>query len=440
MKRLLMIANPFPPMASAGNARLLRFLRHLPTEGWQTTVLTAKAKGPVPVPEGVRVERAAAPGPESLYTLARRLRPSRQGGESAGATDTRVTSAGAADGARAGGERGSGERAPQALTAGRSRRSGPINDWFLIPDPYAGWISPATRRGRRLLAEQPYDAIFSSSPRPSVHVVAARLAGHSNVPWLADYRDPWTTYQFRRYPTPLHRTLHQKLERWALGKAAHVTAVNQPIIDALVARDASLTGRTTVLPNGYDLDEPADAVDLGAGFWFVHTGRLYGREPQVRAFLDALAALPDDVGVLFVGLHSPFVSDHARSLGIEDRVRVEPYVPHARALGCQRTADAVLLVNGRRPESMSSKVFEYLVSGRPIFAISPQQSAARELFADTGGATCVLPDDEMKTPLADFVGGVRAGTLRGAEREPVSRYDAGTLTAELAALLEEIAR
>jgi hypothetical protein len=38
MKRLLMVANPFPPMASAGNARLLRFLRHLPENGWETTV------------------------------------------------------------------------------------------------------------------------------------------------------------------------------------------------------------------------------------------------------------------------------------------------------------------------------------------------------------------------------------------------------------------
>ena len=100
-----MIANPFPPMASAGNARLLRFLRHLPANGWEATVLTAKAKGPVPVPEGVRVERAAAPGPESLYALARKLRPSRQSGAGAanGSASSGSGSASAAGGSASGG-------------------------------------------------------------------------------------------------------------------------------------------------------------------------------------------------------------------------------------------------------------------------------------------------------------------------------------------------
>jgi glycosyltransferase involved in cell wall biosynthesis len=421
MKRLLIVANPFPPMISAGNARLLRFLRHLPEHGWETTVLTARAAGPVPVPAGVRIERTMAPGPESLYALARRIRPSGGGRPAAAFEETGP--------ARAGGH---------APPAARSRRSGAINDWLMIPDQYAGWIGPAVLRGRSLLATEKYDAIFSSSPRPSVHLIAAALAGKSGLPWLADYRDPWTTYQFRRYPTAWHRRAHESLERWALRRARYVTAVNAPIVDELVAGHPQLAGHTAVLPNGFDPGEPADAVALGEGFWFVHTGRLYGRELQTRAFLAGLAKAPADVKALFLGLESPFVAEAAAALNIADRVRVEPYVPHAHALGAQRAADALLLVNGRRPESMSSKVFEYLASGRPIFAVSPRGSAARELFAETGGARCVLPDDDMAAPLADFVDAARTDTLQSADQSLVSRYDAGALTAQLAGLLEEI--
>ena len=58
---------------------------------------------------------------------------------------------------------------------------------------------------------------------------------------------------------------------------------------------------------------------------------------------------------------------------------------------------------------MSSKVFEYLQAGRPIFAISPAGSAARALFAEVGGGTCVLPDEPMSGPLAAFVRAVRDG-------------------------------
>ena len=281
--------------------------------------------------------------------------------------------------------------------------------------------------------------IFSSSPRASVHLVAAVLSEHADVPWLADYRDPWSTYQFRTYPTEAHKAAHARLEAWALERAAAVTAVNRPIVDDLVARHPWLGGRAHVLPNGFDRTEEPAQVSLGEGFWLVHTGRLYGREQQIAAFLEALAALPPDVKALFVGVDESRVRPDADRLGLGDRVRVEPFVPLPVALGYQRAASALLLVNGRRPESMSSKVFEYLQAGRPVFAISPAGSAARALFDEVGGGTCVLPDDPMAGPLADFVAAVRAGTAPVADAGALERYELGRLTADLAGILDGLA-
>ena len=218
-----------------------------------------------------------------------------------------------------------------------------------------------------------------------------------------------------------------------------MTAVNRPIVDDLVARHPWLDGRAHVLPNGFDrAEQPAD-VSLGDGFWIVHTGRLYGREQQVAAFLEALAAQPADVKALFVGVDESRVRPDADRLGLGDRVRVEPLVPLPVALGYQRAADALLLVNGRRPESMSSKVFEYLQAGRPIFAISPAGSAARGLFAEVGGGTCVLPDDPMTEPLAAFVAAVRGGEAPVADPGALGRYELGHLTRELAGILDGLA-
>jgi hypothetical protein len=389
MTKLLVVANPYPPMASAGTTRVVRFLRHLPAEGWEPSVLTARAEGPAAVPAGVRVTRAAVPWPKQLL--------------------------------------------------GGGRRSTRVNRWVAVPDPYFAWIAPAVLRGREIFKHERFDAIMSSSPRASVHLVAAVLSEHAGVPWLADYRDPWSTYQFRQYPTKAHRAAHMRLEAWALDRAAAVTAVNRPIVDDLVARHPWLQGRARVLPNGFDRAErPAD-VSLGEGFWIVHTGRLYGREQQVTAFLEALAAQPADVKALFVGVDESRVRPDAGRLGLGDRVRVEPLVPLPVALGYQRAADALLLVNGRRPESMSSKVFEYLEAGRPTFAISPPGSAARGLFAEVGGGTCVLPDDRMAEPLAAFVAAVRAGEAPVADRGALGRYELGHLTRELAGILDDLA-
>ena len=161
-----MIANPYPPQASAGTTRVVRFLRHLPTHGWEPTVLAARVAGPAAEPPGVRVIRAAAPVPRAL-----------QGG---------------------------------------GRRSNQVNNWLFVPDNFALWITPAVRAGYALLKDEQIDALLSSSPRPSVHVVAATLSRLTGVPWLADYRDPWSTYQFRRYPTAAHRAAHRWLEAQAL--------------------------------------------------------------------------------------------------------------------------------------------------------------------------------------------------------------------------------
>jgi hypothetical protein len=229
---------------------------------------------------------------------------------------------------------------------------------------------------------------------------------------------------------------HARLEAWALGGATAVTAVNQPIVDDLVTRHPWLRGRAHVLPNGFDLAEQADDVSLGEGFWLVHTGRLYGREQQVTAFLTALAAQPPDVKALFVGVDESRVLPDADRLGLGERVRVERFVPHGRALGYQRAADALLLVNGRRPEAMSSKVFEYLQAGEPVFAISPAGSAARALFDEVGGGTCVLPDDPMSEPLAAFVQAVRDGAAPVADQAALQRYELGRLTDELVAVLD----
>jgi glycosyltransferase involved in cell wall biosynthesis len=388
-RKLLVVANPYPPMASAGTTRVVRFLRHLPAHGWEPTVLTARSAGPSAEPPGVRVLRAPVPTPKRLL--------------------------------------------------GGGPRSSRINRWVGVPDPYVTWVAPAVLEGRRLLREELLDAIFSSSPRPSAHLVAATLARSAGLPWLADYRDPWSTYQFRSYPTPIHRAANARLEAWALRRAATVTAVNRPIVDDLVARHPWLAGRTHVLPNGFDRAEAPEEVSLGEGFWLVHTGRLYGREQQVRAFMDALATLPAEVKAVFVGVDERRVRPDADRLGLGERVRVEPLVPHSRALGYQRAADGLLLVNGRRPESMSSKVFEYLQAGRPIFAISPAGSAARALFAEVGGGTCVLPDDPMAAALADFVWAARRGVAPLANPAALERYELGRLTTELAALLDGLA-
>lgn len=450
MKHVLYVANPFPPTATGGNARHLRFLRYLPSYDWEATVLTVRTQGPVPDPPEVRIERAPAIDPERLYALGRRVMGPMRGRRPAPATppadapaaaasaETRPAAAppaGAPDGAAPG---------PARATKFRhTSRRGPIEEWLQVPDASVSWVVPAVALGRRLLREQRYDAVFSSHPRGSAHLVAAELARRSGLPWVADYRDPWRTNQFRRYPTRLHEALNVRLESWALAHASAVTAVNEPMAADLRRLYPALAATTSVIPNGYDPDEEIDDVDLGPGFWIVHTGRIDARTEQTAAFLEAFAALPDDVHVFFVGAAGPEITARAASLGVAHRVRVEQFAPRARARGLQRAADALLLITGRAPESLSSKLLEYLASERPVFAVTSPQSAARALIDEARalidearGGRCASPDEPLGPALAAFVADARAGRLPATDPAVVRRFDGRELTGLLASLLD----
>jgi glycosyltransferase involved in cell wall biosynthesis len=443
-RRLLMVANPFPPMASGGNARQVRFARYLPENGWEVTILAARATGPAVVPPGLRVERAATPGPEGLYAAGRRASRSlaaRRGGSTrrtptGGQADERVAARDEATAATAS-EPSATAAEPARGPQHRFSRRALVNDWFFVPDQYVGWILPAIALGRSLLQSQKYDAILSSYPAPSTEIVASSLAQWSHLPWLADYRDPWATRHLRHYPTGLHRRTHFSLESRALSRACFVTATNRPIADDLTRRFPPLTGRVEVLPNGFDpLEQPEEVPPLGDGLWLVHTGRLYGRSQQLERVLTAFAALPADVKLLFVGVEGGQIAETAARLGVGDRVRTLPYVPHAVALGYQRAARGLLLITSNSPEALSSKVFEYLAAGKPIFAYTPVGSAAHDLLQEAGGAVCAPQSDLPDELLRAFAGAVRDGSIGPPDRAVVQRYDGRALTARLAGLLD----
>lgn len=387
MKRLLVVANPFPPLVSAGNQRVLRFLKHLPEQGWEPTVLTVEARGEAPVPDGLPILRAPVPVPRRLL----------QGGP----------------------------------------RSAKINRWLFIPDPYAGWVVPAAVMGRRLLARERYDAIFSSAPRATVHITAAILSRRSSLPWLADYRDPWLNYEYRTYPTRCHRVANALLEGRVLRTAAGVTAINRAILEDVLQREPGLRGRSWVLPNGFDRDETPEPVTLDPGTWYVHTGRLYGRYSQTAAFLQAFAGLPTDARMLFLGGDERRLRPLAKAAGVSDRVVVRPFVPHGEALGYQRAAAGLVLIAGNQAETTTSKVFEYFASGRPIFAVAPRGSAVDELLGEVGGGVRVDAREDLRAALVGFHDALGGGSMPQ-RPDRLAAYDVVQTTATLARALESI--
>ena len=156
------------------------------------------------------------------------------------------------------------------------------------PYPWAGWVPFAVARGIAVARRERPVAVLSSFPPTASHVAALALHRATGVPWIADFRDPWTWRDRHGYNWSADRRGAAATERAVLRHASALTTIG-PSLGAELAEHA---GReVVVLPHGIPV-EPVDAAPRHARFErleLVHAGTanepFANLTPIVRALL-----------------------------------------------------------------------------------------------------------------------------------------------------------
>jgi glycosyltransferase involved in cell wall biosynthesis len=432
--RLLVIAYYFPPSGGAGVQRVLKWVKYLRDFGVEPTVLTVEA-GAYPktdatlardVPDGVAVHRTRSLDPFGAY--AKLTGRSRQ-------------QAVAETSGHLGGD-----------TRGAERFARWVRANIFVPDARVGWVPFAVQRGLRLLRDEPFDAMLTSGPPHSVHLTGWALHARTGIPWIADFRDPWTDIN---YYDELPRSdaalaTDRWLERSVLERATRVVTVSPGWRNLLLGKGDRDPADFAVIQNGFDPEDFGSAQEPPEDrFTFVYVGSLYGsRNPD--ALWRALASLRsrDEVPKLrlrLVGRIGADVLAELERFGLDTITEHVPYVPHDEAVReMQRATVLLLTVESYRHErgNLTGKVYEYLAAGRPILALGPVEGDAADLLRDTGAGRMLDRDDAAG--VAAYVremyeAWVRGDKLRGASAEAAAPFSRRAETAELAALLDDFA-
>lgn len=432
MRRVLVVTYYFPPSGGPGVQRMLKTVRYLRDGGYEPVVLTVEA-GAYPhldaslaadVPDGVEVVRTPAPDPFALYAkLSRRSRT-------------------------------------EAVTVGSVETQGPLARMALwiranvfLPDARVGWVPFARRAARHLLREaarryEPYAAVLTSGPPHSVHLVGLGLR-RTGVPWVADFRDPWTDINFYD-DLPMSaaaRALDERLERRVLRTADAVTTVSPSWARLLERKGGLADDAVHVVHNGID-GADLSGIDTGAvrgdAFVLAHVGSLYAtRNPE--ALWKALARLEADgevpgLVIRLVGRVAPSVEAAARATGVP--VEVVPYAPHAEAVREMASA-ALLLLSiesfGAEAGMITGKLYEYLASGRPVLGVGPPQGDAAALLREVGGGEMLARDDVdglADAVRAHYAAWAESAPRQGAPWEAVAPYTRRAQTARLGAIID----
>jgi len=427
MPKLLCIAYLFPPRAGVGVQRITKFVRYLPDHGWHPVVLTPeKPSGSFPIdetylseiPDSVEIYKAPSFEPYHLYRLL-------GGQKRQDNADFRGVIEG---GSRLG-------------TMGKLYSA--FQSAFLIPDPKIGWFIPAYFRAREILSQHKIDAIFSTSPEATDHVIARALARDTHLPWLMDFRDPWTTSLYAPKRPAWSQDRENRLELSCLTESSAISVVQSRYRDEYLKKYPSLSANSDkfqILPNGYDPNDFSGIEPRKFERWtIVYTGSIsYPRDPAPFFKAWNLACERSDefknnAGCLFMGEFDSRFHEMAPKY-IKENLEVEGFQDRSRVLSTQLGAGALLIL---AEGYVTGKAYEYLASSSPILAITDGADLI-ELITKARAGECVSPSDVNR--IADALLGLFNNREKpfSADSEFLSAYDRRTITARLANLLNDL--
>lgn len=382
MKRVLMIAYHFPPLAgSSGIQRTLRFARHLPAFGWEPLILTADVRA---------YERVSGDQLQDVHP------------------GTVVERAFALDAAR---HLSLGGRYPGFL--GR-------------PDRWISWWLGAVPKGLSMIRRFRPAAIWSTYPIATAHRIGCTLQRLSALPWIADFRDPMAQEGYP--PDPKTWRSFRRIEETALRRASCGVFVTPGAAKLYRERYPDLAEeRLAVIENGYD-EETFDGLDetprpplVPGARTLVHSGIVYPSERDPTHFFQALRRMLDEGGLrpgelrvrLRASAHERLLQPMIERHGLQQVVELAPPIPYREALQEMLRADGLLVLQAANcNEQIPAKVYEYLRCARPILGLTDPRGDTAAALREAGVHSIAPLDapEDISRELRRFLDALRDGT------------------------------
>jgi len=413
VKPVLMVAFHYPPEgAASGVLRALKFSKFLPANGYAPHVLTLR---------------------ESAYAI-------RDDGLLADVPPEVVI------------HRTRGFDVPRRVAI-----LGRYPEFTAIPDRYLSWLPFGVVRGLSVVRRHGIRVLYSTSPIPTAHLIAAWIKRKTGLPWVADFRDPWIEEGIHPRPGSMRLRIERPLERWVVSMADRVVATTPRLREELLSRHPDLnTDRIRVVYNGYDEDDFATGIPEvppeRSRFEILHAGLVTPdfRDPfpllRTVAELVEEGALPRDrTRVTLLGggpyLESESFRTGLSALHLDGVVEIAGRVSHEEALRRLARSAVLLLLQASEDTRalIPAKAFEYLRTGRPILALTLAGDTA-DLLRGMQECHVVDPSDSgaLRTSVLALYDAWRRGDGVASVTRPAQRYERRQLTAQLAEILNEI--
>jgi glycosyltransferase involved in cell wall biosynthesis len=374
MKKVLIITYYWPPSGGGGVMRWLKFSKYLPSFDWHPVIFTPSNPDPsvfdesllTEIPEQSTIIKIPIWEPYQIY---RKLLGKKKDEKFKAGYISEIS-----EGSRI------------------NRISVFIRGNLLIPDPRRFWIKPAYKYLLKYLKQNPVDFIVTTGPPHSMHLIGHKLRQKFNIPWLADFRDPWTNIDFyqKLRLTKWADKKHKNLERKVLQSADIISTVSwswSNDMKQIVNRDVE------VITNGYDPDDfdfELEATD--DYFSIVHIGSFNAdRNPELlwdvlKDKVNAEIDFQKHLKLIFIGQTDESVFRSLKKNHLMSFVEDHGYLEHTKSLAFLKSSQVLLLPLNDAPNVagiIPGKLYEYLAANRPILAIGPEDGDSARIINET---------------------------------------------------------
>lgn len=426
-KKFLIITYYWPPYGGTGVYRVLKFTKYLVKQGWEPIILTPKrANSPIvdnnllnEVPEGTKVYHTSILEPKT-------------------------------------GSKKKGVETSNGVVFQKKSKSikGKFIRWvrlnLFIPDAKIGWYFFAVREGKKIIKKEKPALIFSTSPPPTTSLIAKRLAKWSQLPWVADFRDPWTNINYLHHTrrSSFTKRIDRFLERSVQKNANAITTVN----DGFFPHLPQYFEKTITIINGFDR---ADILGLPATqerndkFIIRYFGG-FKINQYYESFINSLlrlqknAEINSNLRIEFYGFVDAEIESDIARLGLDKLIIFHNFIPRTELIPLLNDADLVLLFIGQEYKNgagVSTKIFEYLLLRKEILAIAPLNSKANDIIKETNSGQMFDKEDEegIFNFLVENYENWRNNTMKSNRNEKnINKYDFEELTKKLISIFEQV--
>jgi glycosyltransferase involved in cell wall biosynthesis len=417
-KRVLIITYYWPPSGGSGVQRWLKFAKYLPEAGWEPVIFTPENPDfdlqdetlLKEISPNLEVIRFPIWEPYQLFAKVKKKGKSHPG---------RILEQQ---------KKGFLEKVAIWLRAN-----------ILVPDPRVFWVKPSVQFLNELLKEGQFQAIITTGPPHSLHLIGQQLKQKHGIPWLADFRDPWSQWEFLD-TLPMFafiRRRHEALERKVLQQADVVVTISPTF-----QRDLEkLSGRKIdLITNGYDpADIPQDfaprpkAVDR---LQLVYTGiidAIRNPLPLMQALKAEFEAAGEEVSWTFVGKVSEQVQQHVQAdPWLQRHIHFAGYVSHQEVFDFYAKADALVLIltDTKNAKGSGETVLLWTYNLKPEFNLLSDHQI-QQWIKDYMVANCKMIIGEAREKFATIAGPQGGGALNGGAMKSEAKTEMDALIEQL---------